>query len=116
MTRPTLRFPSTGFVAAILSALTYASIDDPQPVVEEYTRGLGSNGCDSIAIVAHLLPGTLSRQSLLHPALRARLQIKGVALHVFNDLFRLDLALESTQGILQRLTFLQSNLCQINHP
>jgi hypothetical protein len=29
VTRPTLRFPSTSFVAAILSALTYASIDDP---------------------------------------------------------------------------------------
>jgi hypothetical protein len=92
----------------------------PQPVVEEYRSALHAravrNGCDLIAIVAHLLPGTLSRQSLLDPALRSRLQIKGVALHVFDDLFGLHLALESAQGILQGLTFLQSNLCQINHP
>jgi len=107
------------FVAVILSvAKTCASTDDPPNLfVEEYRSALhtrrGPNGYDSIPIVAHLLPGTLSRQSLLDPALRSRLQVKGVALHVFDNLFRLHLALESAQGILQRLTFLQSNLCQI---
>jgi hypothetical protein len=46
----------------------------------------------------HLLSGTLLRQSLFHPALRARLQIVGVALDLLDDVFRLNLALETTEG------------------
>lgn len=37
-------------------------------------------------------------------------------LHFLNDVPRLNLALESTQGILQRLALLQSNLRQNHHP
>lgn len=64
----------------------------------------------------NLLSSTLSRQGLLDSALRARLQIEGVALHFLNDLLRLDLALEATEGVVYRLAFLQPNFCQTCHP
>jgi len=69
-----------------------------------------------ILLFAKLFSGTLSRQTLLHSALRARFQVEGVTLHFFNDVFRLYLALEPPQGILDRLTLLQSNFCQTHHP
>src|ERR1019366_6370334 len=74
------------------------------------------NGCNSIRLSTNLLSGTLLRQSLLHPALRARLQVKGVTPHFLNDVFRLNLALKATEGVLQRFTLLQSNFCQTHHP
>jgi len=69
-----------------------------------------------IWLSADLLASTLSRQGLLHSALRARLQVEGVTLHFLDDVFRLNLALEPPQGILDRLAFLQSNFGQIHHP
>ena|SRR5512146_203806 len=72
------------------------------------------NYSNLIRLFAHLFSGTLSRQSLLHPALRSGLQIKGVALHFFDDLFRLHLALEPPQGIVDGLPLLQSNFSQTN--
>src|SRR5438067_2380858 len=47
--------------------------------------------------------------------LLARLRIVGVTPHFFNDVFRLNLPLEPTKGILQRLAVLQSNFCQTHH-
>ena len=52
-----------------------------------------------IRLFAALFSSTLSSQRLLHAALLARLQIKGVTLHVLNDVLGLHLALESTQSI-----------------
>ncbi len=52
-----------------------------------------------IRVFANLLSSTLSRQGLLDSALRARLQVEGVALHFLNDVFRLNLALEATEGV-----------------
>src|SRR5260370_6784836 len=69
-----------------------------------------------IRLSANLLASTLSRQGFLHSTLRARLQVEGVTLHFLNDVFRLNLALEPPKGILNRLTFLQSNFCQTHHP
>ena len=63
-------------------------------------RSGGPFGCNSFRFFANLLSSTLSRQSLLHPALRARLQVEGVAFHFLNDVFRLNLALEATEGII----------------
>jgi len=65
---------------------------------------------------ANLFSGTLSRQSLLLSPLLARLQVVGMTLHFLNDVFRLNLALEPTQGILQRFAVMQSNFCQTDHP
>lgn len=65
--------------------------------------------------LSNLFSGTLSRQRLLHSAVRARLQVEGVTLHFPDGVFCLNLALESTQGVLDRLTLLQSNFCQTHH-
>jgi hypothetical protein len=63
--------------------------------------------CDNlIRLSANLFSGTLSSQSLLHPALRTRLQVEGVTFHFLNDIFRLHLALEASQGTLDGLTVL----------
>ncbi len=53
-----------------------------------------------------LLAITLSRQRLLGPTLVTRLQIEGVLLDVLDDVFLLNLALESAEGALNRLAFL----------
>jgi hypothetical protein len=39
-----------------------------------------------------------------------------MALHILNNVFRLNLAFESPQRILQRLAFLQPNFCHFRHP
>ncbi len=65
---------------------------------------------------AKLFAGTLSRHSFLHAALFARFQIIGVTLYILNDVFRLNLALKSTQGVFQRFTLLNSYFCQSGTP
>ena len=42
----------------------------------------------------------LARQRLFHALLLARLEIEGVPLYLFNNVFLLHFSLESTQGIL----------------
>jgi hypothetical protein len=69
-----------------------------------------------ILLFANLFSGTLSRQSLLYSKLLARLKVVGMTLHFLDDVFRLNLALKSAKGVLQRLALLQSNFCQTHHP
>jgi hypothetical protein len=69
-----------------------------------------------VLLLTKFFSGTLSRQRLLHSALCARFQVEGMTLYFLNDVFRLNLALEPTQGILDRLPFLQSNFCQLTTP
>ena len=69
-----------------------------------------------VLLFADFFSGTLARQGLLHPAFLARLQIVGVTLHFLNDVFGLNLALETAQGVLQGLALLQSNFCHAYHP
>ena len=74
-------------------------------------------GSSSVEIPAHLLAGPLTGERLFHTALVARLQIEGVLLDVLDDVFLLNLALESAKGALDRLTFLDSDFCQLGcHP
>jgi hypothetical protein len=73
----------------------------------------GSIPNESVLLFPILFAGALSRQGLLHSTLRAGLEVEGMALHFLNNVFRLNLALEPPQGTLDRLTFLQSNFCQI---
>ena len=75
-----------------------------------------SHRWELIRLSANLFSGPLSSQSLLHAPLLARFQIVGVTLDFLNDVFRLNLALEPTQGILQRFAVMQSNFCQTDHP
>src|SRR5450755_1642031 len=65
---------------------------------------LGSSAslwCNLIRVFANFFPCTLLSQSLFHSASLARLEVEGVALHILNDVFRHDLALEPPQGVLQ---------------
>ena len=55
--------------------------------------------CDLIGFLANLLSSALSRQGLLYPALRTWLQVERVALHFFDNVFRLNLPLETTEGV-----------------
>lgn len=63
-----------------------------------------------------LLTVALARERLFYALLLARFEVKGVPLHLFDDVLGLHLALKATQGILERLTFLNANLCQSNTP
>jgi hypothetical protein len=64
------------------------------------------NVCDSLPLASYLFLGAFSRQGLLHPTFRPRFQVIGMPLDLFDDVLRLDLALESSQGILDGLTLL----------
>ena len=57
-----------------------------------------------------LLAVALTRQRLLRPALVARLEVEGVLLDVLDDVLLLHLALETTQGRLNGLAFLDLHL------
>jgi hypothetical protein len=65
-----------------------------------------------VLLLANLLPVALASERLFHALLFARLQIKGVALDLLDNVFGLNLALEPAQGILKGFAFLNSNLCQ----
>ncbi len=67
-------------------------------------------------LFANFLLCPLASQSLLYAELRARLQIVGMTLDFLNDVFRLNFALEATQGALNGLAFLQSNFSQTKSP
>ncbi len=68
-----------------------------------------------LGLFANLLLCPLTSQSLLYAELGAWLQIVGMTLDFLDDVFRLNFALEATQGALNGLAFLQSNFCQTNH-
>jgi len=67
-------------------------------------------------LFANLLLCPLASQSLLYAELGAWLQIVGMTLDFLNDVFRLNFALEATQGALNGLAFLQSDFCQTKSP
>jgi hypothetical protein len=69
-----------------------------------------------IPVFTGLLSGTLLSQILFDPPSLARLQIEGVALYVLNNVFRLNLSLETSERVLQRFAFLQSNFRHSRHP
>ena len=60
-------------------------------------------------------PAALARQSFLHAPLFAGFQVKGVALHFFDDILLLHLALEAAQGILKGFSLLQPDFRQSNY-
>lgn len=61
----------------------------------------------SIVISADLLSIPLSGKRLLHTLFLSRLEVERVLLYLFDDVLRLDLAFETTEGILQRLSLLK---------
>ncbi len=65
-----------------------------------------------ILFLPDLLAIALARQCFLHTLLLTWFQVKGVALYLFDNVFRLHLTLEPAQRIFKRLAFLNSNFCQ----
>ena len=61
---------------------------------------------------ATFLPVPFACQRLLDPQFLARLQIKRMALDLFNDVFLLHLSLEAPEGVFQGFTVLESYFCQ----
>ncbi len=65
-----------------------------------------------VLLFTNLLPVPFACECFLHAFLFAWFQVKGVALDLFNNVFRLHLPLETTKSILQGLAFLNTNFCQ----
>jgi hypothetical protein len=61
-----------------------------------------------IGLVASLLPGPFASQGFLHSPLFSRFQVERVFLDFFDNVFLLNLALESTQGVLEGFSLLKS--------
>src|ERR1700744_964966 len=68
-----------------------------------------------VLLFASFLAIPLTCQCFLHALLFAWFQIKGVTLDFLDDVLLLNLALEATQCIFERLAFLNANLCQKLH-
>ena len=61
----------------------------------------------SIVISADLLSIPLSGQRLLDALFFSRLEVERMSLHFFDNVLRLNLALKTAKGILQRLSLLK---------
>jgi hypothetical protein len=61
---------------------------------------------------AALLPVPFACQCLLDPQFFPRLQVKGVAFDLFDDVFLLHLAFEAPKGVFQGFTILESDFSQ----
>jgi hypothetical protein len=70
------------------------------------------NDGDLLWIPATLLPVPFAGESGFDPLLFTWLQVKGMPLDLFNDVFGLHLALETAQRVLERFPFLQSDFSQ----
>lgn len=68
-----------------------------------------------VLLLADLLTITFASERFFDALLFARLQVEGMALDFFDNVFCLHLALKATQGIFKRFAFLNSNLCQEKH-
>ena len=70
----------------------------------------------SILFFANLLAGSFTRESGFHALFLAGLEVKGVSLYLFNNVFLLHFALEPAQGVLEGFTLLKTNFRQTNTP
>ena len=78
----------------------------------EEVKSLLSRQLTLVLLFPNLLAITLASQRFFHALLLAWFQIERVTLDLFDNVFGLDFALETAQGIFERFTFLNSNLCQ----
>ncbi len=65
-----------------------------------------------VLFLANLLAIAFASQRFFYTLFLAGLKIEGVTLNLFDNVFGLNFALEAAQGIFERFTFLNSNLCQ----
>jgi hypothetical protein len=68
-----------------------------------------------LLLLACFLAGALACQRLLHPFFFTGLQVKRVTFHFLDNVLLLDFPLKATQGVFERLAFLQSYFCQRNY-
>ncbi len=73
-------------------------------------------GTALVLLFANLFPSAFPSEGGLYAFLFTWLQVKRVALDLFNNVFLLNLALETAQRVLEGFTLLQSNFCQTNTP
>jgi hypothetical protein len=66
-------------------------------------------------IAPYLFASPLAGQSLLYAFLLSRLEVVGVSLNFLDDIFLLDFAFETAQGVFQRLVILESYFRQSTH-
>ncbi len=69
-----------------------------------------------VLLLADLFASTFPGQCRLYAFFLTRLQVKGVALNFFDDVFLLHLALKTAQSVFEGFSLLQSNLRQTNTP
>jgi hypothetical protein len=72
--------------------------------------------CFLVLFFANLLTGSFASERGFHALFLTGLQIKGVALYFFNNVFLLHFALKPAQGVLEGLTLLKTNLGQTDTP
>ncbi len=64
-----------------------------------------------------LFPVPFTRQGLLDTLFLTRLQVKGVALNLLDNVLCLDLTLEAAKGVFYRFALLNLDFCQLKqHP
>jgi hypothetical protein len=69
-----------------------------------------------VLLLANFLASALASERRFHTFLLTGLQVKGVALDFFDNVFLLHLALEAAQSVFEGLTLLQSNFRQTDTP
>jgi hypothetical protein len=67
-------------------------------------------------LLANFLASALASERGFHAFLLTWLEVKGVALDLLDNVFLLNFALETAQGILEGFTLLQSNFRQTDTP
>jgi hypothetical protein len=71
---------------------------------------------DLVLFTPLLFAESLTREGFLSTTLLTRLHVVAVLLDLFDNVFRLDLSLEPSKGILQRFTLLNDNFCHAYSP
>jgi hypothetical protein len=69
-----------------------------------------------VLLFANFLASALASESSFDAFFFTGLQVKGVALDLFNDVFLLHFALEAAQSVFEGFTLLQSNFRQTETP
>jgi len=69
-----------------------------------------------VLFFTNLLSGSFASERGFHAFFLTGLQVKGVALYLFDDVFLLYFTFETAQSVFQRLTLLKTNLGQTDTP
>jgi hypothetical protein len=88
----------------------------PRKGASLYCPGLTLETVLSILLLANFLASALASKRGFDAFLLTGLQVKGVALYFFDNVFLLHFALETAQSVLEGFTLLQSNFRQTDTP